>query len=195
MAKEKEKQEAIKLRTIGLTTKLISEKLNVSQNSVCKWVEGIQIPKQSYYDNINARSKYTYNLDLFITPNKITYYLLGAFMSDGCVDVSLRRISIFSIDSDWLIQISNYLCPDKSPQKRKTTNCYNLTINSRQITDWFVSNKCTQNKSLTLQMPDVPDQYFSHFVRGVFDGDGSIHINKQESGKTHSLNTYIVSAS
>ena len=29
------------------------------------------------------------------------------------------------------------------------------------------------NKSLTLKFPNIPNKFLSHFIRGVFDGDGS----------------------
>lgn len=36
----------------------------------------------------------------------------------------------------------------------------------------------TANKSLTLKLPNIPDKYFSHFLRGYFDGDGNVTITK-----------------
>jgi len=32
----------------------------------------------------------------------------------------------------------------------------------------------TENKSLTVEFPDVPNEYLPHFLRGVIDGDGWI---------------------
>jgi hypothetical protein len=32
----------------------------------------------------------------------------------------------------------------------------------------------TENKSLTLEFPEVPKEYLPDFIRGYFDGDGSI---------------------
>jgi intein/homing endonuclease len=37
----------------------------------------------------------------------------------------------------------------------------------------------TPNKSLTLQFPDVPKEYVRHFVRGCWDGDGSVYFEKR----------------
>eukprot|EP01084_Bolivina_argentea_P084281 152456_1 len=43
----------------------------------------------------------------------------------------------------------------------------------------LISLGCTPRKSLTLEWPqNIPDQYIHHFVRGYFDGDGSISFNK-----------------
>jgi intein/homing endonuclease len=37
------------------------------------------------------------------------------------------------------------------------------------------------NKSLVLKFPDIPKEMYRHFIRGYFDGDGSLclHINKR----------------
>lgn len=36
----------------------------------------------------------------------------------------------------------------------------------------------TKNKSLTVKFPCVPDDYLRDFIRGVFDGDGSVFFQK-----------------
>ena len=36
----------------------------------------------------------------------------------------------------------------------------------------------TPNKSLTLSFPDISENLLPHFIRGVFDGDGSIYKHK-----------------
>ncbi|WP_368504370.1 LAGLIDADG family homing endonuclease [Alkalihalophilus sp. As8PL] len=34
------------------------------------------------------------------------------------------------------------------------------------------------NKSNTVEFPNIPDEYLSHFIRGYFDGDGHIYRSK-----------------
>ena len=48
------------------------------------------------------------------------------------------------------------------------------------------------NKSLILEDIDVPDQYFTDFLRGVIDGDGSIRqwTHPSNGGKQWSLRIY-----
>ena len=36
----------------------------------------------------------------------------------------------------------------------------------------------TPKKSHTMKLPDIPDAYFFHFVRGYFDGDGGVYHYK-----------------
>jgi len=196
MTKYIEKQQARDLRTAGLTIIEIAKKLSVSKNTVNKWIKDIILSENDYYLLHSRQAKYKYNTELFKNPNAITYYLLGAFISDGCINKqSMRHAMITSADQDWLLSISNKLCPEKLPTKRKNTNCYDLEINNKQIVNWLITNECVPNKSLIVKMPYIPTEYFSHFVRGVFDGDGNISIIKQQSGTTHLLKTYIVSGS
>ena len=133
-------------------------------------------------------SKYHYNNKLFDFPNKITYYMLGAYIADGCVDsIHQNRITISSKDEDWLISIAKQISSNSLPRKLKNSNCFVFYINSKKIVDWFVANQCTPRKSLTIKMPIISEQYFPHFMRGLFDGDGCITIVKERSGITHLL--------
>lgn len=140
--------------------------------------------------------KYTYNTQVFHNYDAISYYLLGVFMTDGNVDRWEQACSITSTDRDWLKAIGNIICPGKPLYKRNYTECWDLVIHSVEICKWLISNNCTPNKSLTIQLPIIPDQYFFDFLRGVIDGDGCIHIGKQP---THAIvrkfSVFFVSAS
>jgi len=37
---------------------------------------------------------------------------------------------------------------------------------------------CTSRKSKTIKMPKIPDDLLNHFIRGYFDGDGWVLIDK-----------------
>lgn len=49
------------------------------------------------------------------------------------------------------------------------------------------------NKSLTVKFPPVPEAYLADFVRGVFDGDGSVFFIR--TSKAYPLNTKFCSGS
>lgn len=139
--------------------------------------------------------KYSYNISLFDSPNETTYYLLGAFISDGFVDPNLRRISITSKDYSWITDISKQISNNKPLYKRKNSECHNLVINSKYITSWFIDNGCSPKKSLTVKMPNkIPKKFIPHFIRGLFDGDGSVSIFNNKTKPT-SIRCYIVTAS
>jgi intein-encoded DNA endonuclease-like protein len=42
----------------------------------------------------------------------------------------------------------------------------------------------TPNKSRTIEFPDIPEKYIRHFIRGCWDGDGSVAIRWLDYMKT-----------
>ena len=136
--------------------------------------------------------KYSVNEHFFDTvDNEATAYILGWFYSDGCVDNKGKmRIQIQADDVDILKTISvlmeydgplyNVPPPKKFPH-RKAQTC--LCINRKVLADKLIALGCVPNKSLKLTFPSlsiIPDSLLSHFIRGVFDGDGSISINRDK---------------
>lgn len=137
------------------------------------------------------------NHDAFATLTKESAYLLGLITSDGNIIYSDKpwkrwNISIGSTD----IEIVNCFkrivdTPNKivevKPRKKvifpqgNICNCkrsYQIKIDSRKIYEDLTNIGLMPNKSLKLQEIHCPDEIFSHFLRGVFDGDGSISIRK-----------------
>ena len=122
-------------------------------------------------------AKYTYNINAFLHEDAISYYLLGAFMTDGCIHTvksrqSVRYATFDSSELDWMIKLRDIISPNHTIFKERTT--HRLAIHNNTITDWLISKGCTPRKSLTLQYPKIPDEYLPDFLRGCWDGDGCI---------------------
>ena len=59
-----------------------------------------------------------------------------------------------------------------------------LVITSTKMTNDLINLGCISNKSLTLTFPteqQVPSHLIIHFIRGYFDGDGCIYIDKSKT--------------
>jgi len=146
--------------------------------------------------------KYTINRRVFLNEDELSFYLLGAIMSDGniCDIKRSKAIGIGSKDLDWLTLIRNEISPNK-PIYKKTETHHFLKISDIESHNWFKSWGCTPNKSLSLKMPEIPTKYLPDFIRGYFDGDGSISLSnykKIKNGKTYNypkLGCYICSGS
>ena len=131
-----------------------------------------------------------YNLQLIEKPNHITYYLLGAFIADGCVNNNYcMRLS--SKDKKWLKIIAPFISNKASVAKVSNSNCFVLNVYNTEIIKWFIANECVPRKSSIVKLPIIPEIFFSHFMRGLFDGDGCITIIKEKSGITSTLRVYI----
>jgi hypothetical protein len=126
---------------------------------------------------MKPNKRYNHDLDVFYREDALSYYLLGAFITDGCVHLrkdkpNAKICSLASKDRDWVESIRDTICEGMPIQKDE--NVFILRIHSTELCDWLISKGCTPRKSLTLAMPSVPGKYLPDFVRGCFDGDGSI---------------------
>ncbi len=126
--------------------------------------------------------RHTYNLQPFYNEDALTYYLLGAFCTDGNIRIlegNKGRVSIASKDYDWLVDINKHICPDKAIDKTRT--CFVATYNSIELANWFIDHGCPPNKSLKLQTPNVPVKFVPDFIRGCWDGDGTLGLYRHFS--------------
>jgi hypothetical protein len=69
-----------------------------------------------------------------------------------------------------------------------------LNITSQILYNQLINLGCFQNKSLTLKFPtenQVPKELIKHFIRGYFDGDGSISEGKSKQKRNDAIFVYI----
>jgi len=130
-------------------------------------------------------NKYNYNLDTLNKLDNISYYLLGSFITDGCIYIRKDRsntkiTTLTSKDKNWLELINNIICPEK-PILNHGKNCYRLMYCSTEISNWFIDHGCLPNKSLSTYIPNIPNPYIKDFIRGCWDGDGSISFTKTKT--------------
>ena len=100
-----------------------------------------------------------------------------------------KTVSFFNTDLDVLQKIKKLLGGSLRELKgnRLTKKpCYKLTISSTGVFDLLFEMTGTTSKSKDpLQLPDIPNSVFRHFLRGFMDGDGSIFFKtyKTRHGK------------
>jgi len=138
---------------------------------------------------INRIRKYSINYYFFRNWNSNMAYILGFFYSDGNVSSNKRCISIHLKVSDHYIleKISNVMSSNR-PVKIYSCSSY-LRLDSKILVNDLIKLGCTPKKSKTLIFPNIKNKYLSHFVRGYFDGDGSIHFNKPNTIKLSFIGT------
>lgn len=138
-----------------------------------------------------SRRIYTVDEDFFEridTPNKA--YLLGFIMADGNIYRTTLTIRLKKDDLAHLEKIKTLLHftgPIKPDNDGKSVS---LRISSLKICQDLEALKCTSNKSLTLEYPEIPDYLEPHFIRGYFDGDGSISIVSKKQSHLKRLTFY-----
>lgn len=114
-------------------------------------------------------------------------YVLGFFCADGTmIDDKISRgkyIRFINTDKQILEDIRNAMISTHSIYTTKATTSrkakHVLSIGSKKLFSSLGALGLTINKSLSIKTPAVPAQYINDFIRGYFDGDGCIHIEKK----------------
>ncbi len=124
------------------------------------------------------RHKYTFNEDLLDQDNSNKYYLLGLYAADGTISRNRNNkfieLSLNKKDKCLLNDIRKLFNTEKPLYKGKD-NCLKFTLFSDKLFDTMVSFGIHERKSLTLNLTsNIPNEYILDFLRGYYDGDGSI---------------------
>jgi hypothetical protein len=165
---------------LGLSYNLLSEKYNI-----CTWSIGNVLRK----NNIKSRiRKHNCNEDYFekIDSNEKAYWL-GLLFADGyvrkrkqfngkhkqggTVGISLKNGDEYLLEKLIIDLGSTYKL---TKQIKDEFLSYKLEVNSSKMDDDLINLGCIPNKSLILMPPNLKDKFIPHFIRGYFDGDGSI---------------------
>lgn len=110
-------------------------------------------------------------------------YWLGFLYADGCVHSNNYEISINITDKEHVQKFQQAIgatghkiteIQDKRFSAAKTL--YQFTIKDKQLHSDLIKWGCVPQKTLIIdKIPNIPRDYVSHFLRGYFDGDGSLH--------------------
>lgn len=126
--------------------------------------------------NFLRKSKYSLDYERFSTKlhTEETYYLLGYLYADGYINPNKGLINITSKDKEILEKLV-FLIGD-IPIK-ENNSCYNIQWYSKKHIQQLIDLGCYNKKSLILEYPNwLHKDLEHHFIRGYFDGDGSIGL-------------------
>ncbi len=122
------------------------------------------------------------NEDFFSSWSNETVYVLGIIYSDGNVYQKghYYKLSITQKEPELLNKIKFLMnCNAKLTFTKKrgvAGELYSLSVQNKKIYEDLIKLGLTPNKSLTTDFPNIPQEYVRHFVRGCWDGDGSVYI-------------------
>ena len=111
-------------------------------------------------------------------------YWMGFISADGHVGVKRGRIEIkiHSKDVDRLIAFRNVVKGDFPIYRYNTRPHVSVVMFSREMID-DLTEKRIGPKAPALRIPlNIPDTCVRHFIRGCFDGDGSISLSRAPNG-------------
>lgn len=130
----------------------------------------------------------------FTQLGKDNAWLLGYLWADGCL--AGDRVSVCSKDRDLLEQACRVFGGKDEDIRPKGVNAYELGYSSKKIAAELRDLGMTSRKSLTCRWPSgLAEELNRHFIRGVFDGDGSAALQRTRKSPDPALTLYICTAS
>lgn len=128
-------------------------------------------------------------------------YVLGFFTADGSMTKNKRGshfIEFQITDKELLEKIRDSLSSNHkiSIRKNRVINqkvAYKLQIGSKEIFNDLLKLGLSSKKSKRIKLPNIPKKYFSHFVRGYFDGDGNVTVCNYRRNNNDKFSTTIQS--
>lgn len=127
----------------------------------------------------NRSRKYNINDSFFDTENSTMAYILGFIAADGTVRKNCNEIKIglSAVDADFLQQFQK-LIGGSELKYYTTTKGYDSvswTFTSQHIKKKLAEYNIVPQKTFTFKFPkNLNKKYWIDFIRGYFDGDGSI---------------------
>jgi DNA-binding transcriptional regulator WhiA len=106
-------------------------------------------------------------------------YVLGFILTDGSISDNDNSVKISIKDVELLEKIRTKLKSNHPIKYLKAYGIYCFSFSRKKMTERLSKLGITSNKSLDIEFPKVPDKFMSHFIRGVFDGDGSVFFESR----------------
>jgi len=122
-----------------------------------------------------------FDQDFFKTWMPESAWVLGLIASDGCIPSHEHCVEITMNDLDCLEQAAELIGYDGPFRKAPHSRCHILQLSSTLMVRDLLAIGIGPRKSLTLRFPAMPIEMQRHFVRGYFDGDGSLSIYTSRS--------------
>lgn len=174
----------------GMSQQEIAVYLGVSQWSISQRMKKFGIATQSKTRNLGKKI-YQVNDSFLDVITKKNAWTLGWILADGWIDKKNSfGIKVSEKDRDVLEKIRDILSYsgpilESSTTLKKTNKTYKsciLKINSKQIRNQLIAFDITNNKTLKEIYPSILREYSEdinrNFIKGVFEGDGSIILSK-----------------
>lgn len=154
---------------------IVKQRERTQGKDFCKFCQ----KTEEYTGRGNPNTKYFFDDDymsVIDTPEKA--YLLGWIASDGSISKSSICISIRDYDIDILKSLRNFI--DSNLPITEHGNNVSLTISSTTAVTHCLRHLGLEKpgkKDADIKYPNISEELDVYFIRGFFDGDGSVSLH------------------
>ena len=168
-----------------LSCSKIAEIMNCSLCGIYDALKRWNIKTRSLRDShliYSVNESYFYKID---TEEKA--YWLGFIYADGYITGNKLGISLANIDKTHLEKFKKCIDSDYEIKSYISNSVYGtceycrILINSKRVVEDIKNKGVINNKSLKIKFPSdkiLDTKLYNHFIRGYFDGDGSLVLSK-----------------
>lgn len=170
----------------GKSLRSIADQLGVDRKKLSKKFKEDGITIRDPYKNSIGKARRFKEVDesIFeVIDTEEKAYWLGFLYADGYVNHRQVELSLKESDYEHIVKFKSFMHSEHKISYKKSTKSYRITICSTKIASDLARLGCVQCKSLILKFPteeQVPKHLIHHFMRGYFDGDGSVSINLEK---------------
>lgn len=160
--------------------------INMNREEQIKYIEENLPFSSGMHSKRRVRQDFFSSID-----TELQAYLLGFYASDGSINEKRKtfRIHLQEQDSDIVYLFKDMICPDartfelkdricvnpRNGKEYKGCNSFGVDINSSKICNDLVNLGFGYNKTYSENsLPPIKKDLIRHFIRGYFDGDGTI---------------------
>lgn len=179
-------QEMVEKYNNGATTIELAKEYKIGDRTVATILrkEGVKIRRAVRRTKLKNHNYFS----VIDTPEKA--YFLGFMLTDGSIIEDKRgnrapsvSIMLKAEDAYILEELDKQLGSDGSSVKISNRNEAYLRYGSQELAEGLAQYGVVPNKTFTTELPRLPDELMPHLIRGIFDGDGTVHFRKYKSGK------------
>lgn len=163
----------------------IAKDYGVSRVAIMNYCKALNIPLRTKSQaRIEAQKQgklpqqfFDINEDFFNNWSHRMAYVLGLIITDGCISKA-GTVALSINDKDLLEKIKKAMSSKhKITSSRRQKGLYCFYFTRERLAKKLNNLGVIPRKSLTVKLPKVPQEYLPDFIRGVFDGDGSVYYD------------------
>lgn len=174
------------------TIESVAKKFSLSNPTVIKILKDVPKYKKALLNNPELVEDYFSVID---TEKKA--YFLGLIVSDGNVFVDEKHIEAnrqasisitLDLGDEYLLEAFKNELKTNTSIAYDGRGCGQIAVRSNIIANDLKKHGIGPRKTFAAYMPDtIPNDLLKHFVRGVFDGDGSIMAKQCKTRFLHAI--------
>lgn len=155
----------------------IANRYNVSFHTISNILERNGIKRNNRYKNLDLDINYFHAID-----RADKAYFLGFLITDGNVTGNMVRLSLHPKDTHILEVFKRKTGNSNKLYSRKDKPEMSLSVKNKQWVEDLSHFGVVPNKTVSVYLPQLPQEHMPHLIRGMIDGDGWISSKSHQIG-------------